>query len=487
MANISDMKIACAYIRVSTDKQEELSPDAQKRLIIDYAKKNNLSLVNDNIFVENGISGKKADKRPEFMKMIGMAKSKEHPYDVILVWKFSRFARNQEESIVYKSLLKKNNVEVVSVSEPLADGPFGTLIERIIEWMDEYYSIRLSGEVMRGMTEKALRGGYQSTLPLGYRMNKETGIPYIIEDEAIIVRKIYNDYISGQSYLEIARALNALGYKTRRGANYEERTVRYVLENPFYYGAVRWNRMKHDGHTIKSKDEWIIADGKHPSIIDKETWDEVQRLISLRSRPYKARAAGTMKHWLGGIVKCSSCGSSLMAGLNSTRYQCGNYGRGKCLDSHYIKTTALEQAVYDALEKVLTDDSELNFEIRAKDKDNAPSQRTLIEEQLRKLDFKEDRIKQAYRDGIDTLEEYKDNKECIKKERESLLIQLNNIQEDNPDNTAEMLDRISNVLEIIKDENQDKLTRANAIRSVVDHMVYDKANDTLEVHFFLQK
>ena len=191
--NISKAKIACAYIRVSTDKQEELSPDAQKRLVIDYAKKNNMLLTNDNIYVENGISGKKADKRPEFMKMIGMAKSKEHPYDVILVWKFSRFARNQEESIVYKSLLKKNNVEVVSISEPLAEGPFGTLIERIIEWMDEYYSIRLSGEVMRGMTEKALRGGYQSTLPLGYRMNKETGIPYIIEDEAIIVRKIYNE------------------------------------------------------------------------------------------------------------------------------------------------------------------------------------------------------------------------------------------------------------------------------------------------------
>ena len=116
--NISKAKIACAYIRVSTDKQEELSPDAQKRLVIDYAKKNNMLLTNDNIYVENGISGKKADKRPEFMKMIGMAKSKEHPYDVILVWKFSRFARNQEESIVYKSLLKKNNVEVVSVSEP---------------------------------------------------------------------------------------------------------------------------------------------------------------------------------------------------------------------------------------------------------------------------------------------------------------------------------------------------------------------------------
>ena len=163
--NISKAKIACAYIRVSTDRQEELSPDAQKRLVIDYAKKNNMLLTNDNIYVENGISGKKADKRPEFIKMIGMAKSKEHPYDVILVWKFSRFARNQEESIVYKSLLKKNNVEVVSVSEPLADGPFGILIERIIEWMDEYYSIRLSGEVTRGMTENAMRGNFQSSPP----------------------------------------------------------------------------------------------------------------------------------------------------------------------------------------------------------------------------------------------------------------------------------------------------------------------------------
>ena len=207
--DILNMKTACAYIRVSTDKQEELSPDAQKRLLIDFAKKNNMSLLAENIYIDNGISGKKADKRPEFLKMIGLAKSKEHPYDVILVWKFSRFARNQEESIVYKSLLKKNHVEVVSVSEPLVDGPFGTLIERIIEWMDEYYSIRLSGEVLRGMTEKALRGGYQSSLPLGYKMNKDTGVPYIYEDEAVIVRKIYADYTAGHMKLLIGGLLNS--------------------------------------------------------------------------------------------------------------------------------------------------------------------------------------------------------------------------------------------------------------------------------------
>lgn len=482
-----NMKTACAYIRVSTDKQEELSPDAQKRLLIDYAKKNNLSLLAENIYVDNGISGKKADKRPQFMKMIGMAKSKEHPFDIILVWKFSRFARNQEESIVYKSLLKKCNVDVVSVSEPLVDGPFGTLIERIIEWMDEYYSIRLSGEVMRGMTEKALRGGYQSSLPLGYRMNKDTNIPYIYEAEAVIVRKIYQEYISGHSYLEIARELNSLGYKTKRGSTYEGRTVEYVLTNPFYYGAVRWNRQKHDDHTIKDVGDWIIAMGKHEAIIDKETWDTVQHLVALRSRPYKARAAGHMQHWLGGIVKCSDCGASLMAGLNATRYQCGNYNKGKCSHSHFIKTFALEQAVYEALESILAGTSELHYELKTTAAANQKSDKDIITEQLCKLSAKENRIKQAYMDGIDTLSEYKENKELLQRERQSLEQRLADIKIETDTSETNILKHISSVLNIIQDTSNDTLTRANAIRSVVDHMVYDKESNSLEVFFYLLK
>lgn len=482
---ISNMKTACAYIRVSTDKQEELSPDAQKRLLLDYAKKNNISILKEHIFVENGISGKKADKRPQFMQMIAMAKSKEHPFDIILVWKFSRFARNQEESIVYKSLLKKNNVEVVSVSEPLVEGPFGTLIERIIEWMDEYYSIRLSGEVTRGMTEKALRGGYQSTLPMGYKMNKETGIPQIDETAAATVRLIYNRYLAGRSYLEIARELNQMGLLTQRGASYEERTVRYILENPFYYGVVRWNRQKHDDHTIRDKSEWILAKGKHEAIISKEMWDEVQEQILKRSRPYKARAAGTMKHWLGGLVKCSDCGASLMAGLNATRYQCGNYSKGKCLRSHYIKTGDLEQAVYTAFKNVMSG-GELKFTLRRRSSDSAIDSSELINQQLKKLDDKERRIKQAYMDGIDSLEEYKENKTSIQTERDELTAALADISTDT-DNASEMINEISSVYDIITNESFDKVTRANAIRSVVDHMIYDKENDTLEVFFYLAK
>ena len=111
------MKTGALYVRVSTDDQVEYSPDAQIRLGLEYAKKNNIIIPKQFIFQDDGISGRKATNRPAFQELIAMAKSDEHPIDVILVWKFSRFARNQEEAIVYKNLLKKADVDVVSVSE----------------------------------------------------------------------------------------------------------------------------------------------------------------------------------------------------------------------------------------------------------------------------------------------------------------------------------------------------------------------------------
>lgn len=480
------LKNACAYIRVSTDKQEELSPDAQKRLIIDYCKKNGYTITNENIFIENGISGKKADKRPEFKRMIALAKSKEHPFDVILVWKFSRFARNQEESIVYKSMLKKANVDVVSVSEPVIDGPFGSLIERIIEWMDEYYSIRLSGEVIRGMTEKALRGGYNAQPPLGYRKNSDTGVPEIYEPEAVIVRNIFSFISQGLSLIDTARSINNMGFHTRRGGMFQQRTIRYIIENPFYYGYVRWNRQNPSEHTIKDKSEWIIAPGAHPVLINKESWDFANEQLIKISRPYKERGTSGIKHWLSGIVKCSSCGSSLVSNSlwkgHSTSFQCSGYNKCKCKVSHYIKTERLEAGIYEGFLKVLSSKN-VTYE---KVSEHSYEEKVDTAALLKNIEDKERRIKQAYRDGIDTLEEYKDNKAILQKEREKVMEIISRQQPTVQDEDNEtMLRQIKNAYEIIKNEDLDKLTRANAIRSVVSKAVYDNEKDTLDIYFRL--
>jgi len=132
---------AC-YIRVSTDDQTEFSPDAQLKAIKDYAKKNNITLTKQYVYIDEGISGKKAEKRPAFMEMIATAKLKPRPFDVILVHKFDRFARSREDSVVYKSLLKKEaGIKVVSITESIEDDKFSIILEAMLEAMAEYYSI----------------------------------------------------------------------------------------------------------------------------------------------------------------------------------------------------------------------------------------------------------------------------------------------------------------------------------------------------------
>ena len=139
------MKVAAAYIRVSTDDQLEYSPDSQLEKIKLYAEKNQILLPAEFIFLDEGISGRNAAKRPAFNEMIGLAKRKPKPFDVILVWKYSRFARNREDSVVYKSMLRKDlNIDVVSVSEDVGDDKMSILFEAMIEAMDEYYSINLA-------------------------------------------------------------------------------------------------------------------------------------------------------------------------------------------------------------------------------------------------------------------------------------------------------------------------------------------------------
>jgi len=157
---MNERKIAAAYIRVSTDDQLDYSPESQLDEIKKFSQKNGYIISDDSIFMEpEGHSGKKADNRPEFQRMIATAKQTPKPFDAILVWKFSRFARNQDESTFYKSMLRKKlGIDVISVSEPVLDGMYGRLIEMIIEWQDEFYSYNLGAEVTRGMKKKAEKG-----------------------------------------------------------------------------------------------------------------------------------------------------------------------------------------------------------------------------------------------------------------------------------------------------------------------------------------
>ena len=169
---------AAAYIRVSTDDQIEFSPASQLNQLRIYAQNHQLLLLDSHIYMDEGISGRTAARRPAFLKMISAARETPRPFDVILVWKYSRFARSRQDSIFYKSLLRREcGIDVISITEPLSDDPTSILMEALLEAMDEYYSVNLGQEVRRGMQEKFKRGGVVSIPPFGYQVVEGHFIP----------------------------------------------------------------------------------------------------------------------------------------------------------------------------------------------------------------------------------------------------------------------------------------------------------------------
>ncbi len=144
---------AVIYARYSSDNQREESIDGQLRECREFAQYNEMTVVNT--YIDRALSAK-TDNRPEFQRMI--KDSEKRNFDVIIVWKLDRFARNRYDSAHYKAILKKNRVRVVSATETISEGAEGILLESLLEGYAEYYSVELAEKVKRGLTENALKG-----------------------------------------------------------------------------------------------------------------------------------------------------------------------------------------------------------------------------------------------------------------------------------------------------------------------------------------
>lgn len=466
------MKVAAAYIRVSTDDQAEYSPASQLEKIRLYAERNQILLPKEFIFVDEGISGRKTKNRPAFNEMIGLAKRQPKPFDVILVWKFSRFARNREDSIVYKSMLRKeHNIDVVSVSEDIGDDKLSILIEAIIEAMDEFYSINLAEEVKRGMTEKAKRGGVLSIPGFGYKV--ENGEYVVVPEEAEIIQKVFNDYVNGKGLLTIAKALNAMGIKTHRGNKIENRTVEYWLNNPLYIGKTRWNP---DGKLSRNyaADTAIITDGSHKPIIDIETWDKAQAKMKEQKERFRKFFNSDRKglsHWLTGILRCEKCGKVLS--YQGGYFGCSERSRGKCDGVGYIKAEKISKIILGILSEIELPNVELDFaqsdltpEVSANDDSK------IIKTQIQRLEIRLERVRLAYEDGADTLDEYKTNKKAITDEIDKLKEMLETNGEEQPsEETAIDKKELRRLTELLNDADVDNVEKNNMARTIFKEII----------------
>lgn len=482
------------YIRVSTDDQLEFSPDAQKRALTEYAKKNGYAIDENYIFIDEGISGTSAKKRPAFMRMIATAKSKPKPFDAILVHKFDRFARSREDSVVYKSLLRKEcDIKVISITEQLEDDKFSVILEAMLEAMAEYYSLNLSDEVMKGMTEKARRGGVQSSPVLGYDIidNK-----YVVnENEAKLVKMAFEKYLNGESFRDIASYFNLIGATNKRGNRFQNRIIKYMLQNPVYYGMVRWNyaTQKGKGRKINNENEWIIAKGVHDPLVSEEMFFSVQEKISASAKHYTRKPGTEYKHWLGGLLRCSRCGgtltyfgyskSSLTPNSKYTGYfACNKHNKGSCDTKNNISVKNAEYEVKNLLLRVnelLQEEGEINLNIEVKTSIDI----SLLESQLEKLNRRMEMAKKAYLAEVDSLDEYKNNKKTIQQEIDAVKKEINSC-EDFCNVRNELSKKVSSAIDILDDKDISIKTKNDVLKEFISSIVYDRVLDTLEINLY---
>ena len=483
-------KIGAAYIRVSDERQDEYSPDSQLKKIRENAAKDGYMIPDEYVFYDDGISGKSVKNRNDFNRMIAIAKEKDHPFDRIYVWKFSRFARNQEQSIVYKNLLQKEGVYVKSVSESIPEGPFGSLIERVIEWMDEFYLIRLSEDVQRGMEEKIARGEPVVPAPFGYLNADKTYIPDDKSGAADIIREIFQRYADGEKQREIAISLGQRGIRTKRGKMPENRWIDYILWNPAYIGKIRWTP---DGLKAVSKRDYTneniqITDGNWQPLISMELWEKVQAMLTAQKQAYPkyAKRQQPIQYMLKGIVRCSACGGTLaMSGSpgkkQKTRYlQCCNYSRGGCHTSHSINLPRVEAAFIQGLKKAVADKT---FAISPTAK-KKPEKATVDYDKLISIEEKKlARAKEAYLAEVDTIEQYKQNKAEIAKRIEELKAMRDKDTHHEVDVDA-LSKKVLGVVEFIEREDVTEQAKNEALHTIIEKVVYEKAEGNLAIYFY---
>ena len=313
---------AVIYARYSSDNQREESIEGQIRECTAFAEKNGITILRH--YIDRAFSAK-TDNRPEFQNMI--KDSGKRLFDMILVWKLDRFARNRYDSARYKAALKKNGVRVVSATESISNGADGILLESMLEGMAEYYSADLSEKVIRGMTENALKCVFNGgTRPIGYVIDEEQHFQ-IDQTTAPFVLEAFKRYDDGATMTEIRDWLNEQGLKNTRGKPMNYNSVQHLLNNRRYIGEYVYR-------------DTVIPDGI-PAIIPQDLFDRVQEKLA-KNKKAPARHKAEDDYLLTTKLFCGYCGA----------YLCGESGTSHTGNvHHYYKCVSVKKKRADCRKK----------------------------------------------------------------------------------------------------------------------------------------
>ncbi|MDD5155118.1 MAG: recombinase family protein [Candidatus Omnitrophica bacterium] len=431
---------AALYARVSTEEQKEnFSLAAQLELLRKHASDNKFEVYGE--YVDDGYSGTSYE-RPHFQKL--MEDSRRDRFQLILVYKVDRFFRNNKDLLNTVDELQKSGVSVRSITEPFDTSNYlGKFVLSLFGSIAELERNTFMERSKLGKLRRAREGYYSGSSPTkyGYTYNKETKKIDINDKEAEAVRLIYELYNQPDSSLvKVTRKLRTLGYRTKEGHPMREDVVHDILKDPIYTG--RWYANRYTRGKLRPKEEWIEV--SVPRMVSDEAFVKAGECLNKR-RNYSERNA-KYNYLLQGMLRCGDCGNTLAGAadkhfqdVNGKKYgpyfklyyRCTHYVKNKYEKAvkcrmKYLQAAKVEDAVWGTVEKIfhnprlIEEAVKSSGEVKRADKESVEKEIKRIALLQEGLIKEEQRILEAYRQGIIAIGQLKEQMDSLRKNRENL-------------------------------------------------------------------
>lgn len=416
-------KRAVIYARVSTAEQAEegFSIEGQIETIRAKCKLEGIEIIGE--YLELGISGKTMENRPQLQKLLSDAQCNK--FDEVWVWKTSRLARKQLDLLQIVDIFKKNEIALKSCSENIdITTIYGKFFTNILGSFAELEREVIVDNVKMGMKQRARKGLWNGGIVLGYKSvldeNNESKTKLkIVEDEAFIVKLIFQLYSEGKGLKAITNYINSQGYKSKKGNLFSVATVKQVITNPIYKGMIRYNVRENWSEKRRKgiNKNPIEVEGAHEAIISQELWDKVQVLYDKKSHKPKRVFDGTFP--LTGLLKCPVCGSSMVAGRTRKQLKSGDYsyhryyfcgawrnkGVAAC-KSNGINANIIEKQVFNRIKEVLNTGKVLEdivLKLNERKSNNIKpleEQLTILNKNISNLEGRKNKIFDLFEEGL---------------------------------------------------------------------------------------
>ena len=499
------------YARVSTDHLEQKkSLQNQVEHFEQYIKENpNWTYIKG--YVDDGITGTSDIKRDNFMKMIEDARSGK--FDLIVTKEISRFSRNTLDSIKYTRVLLSCGVAVLFVNDNINTAmPDSELRLTIMASMAQDEIRRLSERVKFGMNRAIERGEILGNDMLyGYKKDKDTGVLNVIEDEAKIVRRIYELYaVEELSLSKIAKTLNSEGLKTCQGKKWCISTISRMIENPKYKGYYCAKKSEIVDYMTKKikyfeKDDWVIYEDKSriPPIVDEELWERANTRLITRKKAFSERKEDKSiyknRYLYSAKIYCAEHGTvfhrrEFRKNKKDITWVCSEYlknGKATC-DSPNIRESELDSIFKDLISKLQIDsvsiiDTLMNYYSHLEIDTGIDEEINSLEKEINNIYAKKDKILELSIQGGLSNEEFLMRNNSFNDKINELTKELNQFKLDK-EKIKGTTDKTKELESILKSKVNSKSTITKIISLLLDHIVVSKINDdknNMELNIFL--